>query len=188
MDDDDDDDDLFDDFEAANDDEQLKGLSISSNLLSDIGCSTESTIHQGDADEGRITWEAPAFHGLANSNAVKDSTGSHWYREEAEEELWNELLATDNDNSGDASCVHLSENLQGLFAAPALLGVQDVSNHSHTSALSNTLLHADNVVAFVPSSNSWVLGLQHKLFGSGALCAVASSTSSMPTDTGGEPI
>lgn len=40
-----------------------------------------TTVHAGDADEGRITWEPPAYHGLTNSHEVTMAT-KHWYRED----------------------------------------------------------------------------------------------------------
>jgi len=73
----DDDDDLF-----ADDDTDLDATNISSNLLESLGKSSmERPVHEGDVDEGNITWLPPTMHGLNNSHAVNDSKGSHWYNE-----------------------------------------------------------------------------------------------------------
>ena len=108
-DDDDDDDDLFADFD---DDEQLQGGNISSNLLTDIGMVAEvSAAHQRDADDGPkfVEWTAPKFHGLNNSAAVADAGGTHWYRDEADEEMWNDLLDSDDDDEEEQT--NVSANL-----------------------------------------------------------------------------
>ena len=34
-------------------------------------------VHKGEADEGRIDWQAPVVAGLINSNTV-DTKGGHW--------------------------------------------------------------------------------------------------------------
>lgn len=60
-------------------------------------------MHKGDPDEGQITWVAPKFSGLNNSAAVAGTgaeSGSHWYRDEADEDMWNELLGDDDDDEG----------------------------------------------------------------------------------------
>lgn len=67
MSDDEDDDDfeaLFEDFNET--DASGVALQISSNLREIVGLMGDDTVHAGEGDEGRITWEAPATHGLDN--------------------------------------------------------------------------------------------------------------------------
>lgn len=67
MSDDEDDDDfgsLFEDFNET--DATGVALQISANLREVVGLMGDDTVHAGDGDEGRITWEAPATHGLDN--------------------------------------------------------------------------------------------------------------------------
>ena len=76
-----DDEDIFADFE--DDDADDAALNVSANLLETAGARGEDKpVHQGDVDEGRITWQAPTFNGLENSHDVTVGT-KHWYKEEA---------------------------------------------------------------------------------------------------------
>ena len=132
---DDSDDDLFADFAH---DEVKTESNISANLLQDIGYTQD---HQGEADEGpMVTWVAPKFSGLDNSNAVSNSAGSHWYRDAAEEELWNELLDDDDndDEDQDGGGTNLSENL--MTTPQALLAPQ-------------------------AAADAWLVSVQHNIFG-----------------------
>jgi len=62
----------------------LTESSLTCSILSQaVGVQRDMTVHAGDVDEGRITWEAPTFHGLTNSNEVTASS-RHWYRDENE--------------------------------------------------------------------------------------------------------
>lgn len=54
-----DDDDSDDDLWADMDDDDTTELNVSANLLADVG-QTESVVHKGDADEGKVFWQAPA--------------------------------------------------------------------------------------------------------------------------------
>ena len=76
-----DDEDIFADFE--DDDADDAALNVSANLLETAGArGVDKPVHQGDVDEGRITWQAPTFNGLENSHDVTVGT-KHWYKEEA---------------------------------------------------------------------------------------------------------
>jgi len=57
-------------------------VAVSANLADAVNSSNsrEHTVHAGDVDEGRITWEPPSFHGLSNSTEVTVSS-RHWYNE-----------------------------------------------------------------------------------------------------------
>ena len=70
---DDDEDDLWGDF---NDDEVSSSVMMSANLCEVAGVA-EKKVHEGESDEGKVTWEAPTFSGLNNSQAV--GAGTHWY-------------------------------------------------------------------------------------------------------------
>lgn len=85
------DDDDFDDlFAKFNDDDHDDFVMMSQNLRQLCGLS-ETPVHAGEADEGRVTWLAPSFSGLGNSSSVKTSSGRHWNAEDAEEaSLWEE--------------------------------------------------------------------------------------------------
>ena len=152
MSDDDDDDDLFGDFERE--DEQLEVAAISSNLLNDIGVEADHVVHQGDVDEGLITWVAPKFSGLENSNAVGAST--HWYREEEDEKMWDALLE-DEDETDEG--MMLSENLlattseQTEGAPPALPTPPPVSVAPNATARSNRRERrlSENLIELPPS-------------------------------------
>jgi len=53
---------------------------ISGNLAEAVGAQA-TIVHKDDIDEGRVTWEAPQFHGLQNSNEV--TVGDrHWYKDD----------------------------------------------------------------------------------------------------------
>ena len=54
-----DDDDSDDDLWADMDDDDTTELNVSANLLADVG-QTESVVHKGDADEGKVFWQEPA--------------------------------------------------------------------------------------------------------------------------------
>ena len=67
MSDDEDDDDfesLFEDFMRLM--QPVLHCKFSANLREVVGLIGDDTVHAGDGDEGRITWEAPATHGLDN--------------------------------------------------------------------------------------------------------------------------
>ena len=82
---DDDSDDDFDDLWGDMDnDDDTSTLTVSANLLDAVGQKEEKAVHKGDVDEGKITWEAPAFAGLTNSDAVTIKM-QHWYKDKAEE-------------------------------------------------------------------------------------------------------
>mmetsp|Transcript_25316 Transcript_25316/g.57675 ORF Transcript_25316/g.57675 Transcript_25316/m.57675 type:complete len:142 (-) Transcript_25316:589-1014(-) len=77
------DDDLDAMWDELGDDEDTN---VSSNLADVLGEGRAvTTVHAGDADEGRVTWEPPAYHGLTNSHEVTMAT-KHWYREDEAEE------------------------------------------------------------------------------------------------------
>jgi len=101
---DEDDDDMWDDFEKDDVDTDY----ISANLLASVGMEANYVLHEGEPDEGLVTWVPPQFSGLDNSNAV-DEEGVGWYREDVEAELWAELSEDDEDEEGTSQ---LSSNLQ----------------------------------------------------------------------------
>ena len=74
-------------------------------------------------------------HGLQNSNAVQDSTGSHWYCEEAEAQLWGELADSDEGGStGEQGAItNLSENLMSAVEPTAPAIPADVATQSACS-------------------------------------------------------
>ena len=68
-----DDDDDFDDlFAAFNEDPDIALLSenISDNLREQAGIGGNTVVHEGEADEGRVTWVAPAVSGLNVTQAA----------------------------------------------------------------------------------------------------------------------
>ena len=75
--DDSDEEDLWADF----DNEEETTIAVSENLRDTVSHDL-APVHQGDVDEGRITWQAPTFNGLENSHDVTVGT-KHWYKEEA---------------------------------------------------------------------------------------------------------
>ena len=76
----DDDDDFEDLWADLGDDNDVTTLSVSENLLAEVGRTETAPVHKGDVDEGKITWEAPAFAGLGNSDSVTIKM-HHWYRD-----------------------------------------------------------------------------------------------------------
>ena len=70
MSDDEDDEDLFADLE------ETPTVALSANLCAIAGVE-EKVVHQGDADEGVVSWVAPNLPGLNNSDAVLKK-GGHW--------------------------------------------------------------------------------------------------------------
>ena len=120
MDDEDDDDfaALFEDFSG----DEIAELSerISDNLRQSAGIAGKTTVHEGEGDEGRMTWEAPAWSGLGNETAPGAGIGSAptapaatsggavaSAAEEAEDSLWADL-APDGE---DAPTTAMSENI-----------------------------------------------------------------------------
>ena len=77
-------DDLWADF---NDDAALESESISANLRMAAGLKAGAAVHAGDVDEGQINWEAPAFHGLGNSEKL-NVVGRGWHRDDETEDMW----------------------------------------------------------------------------------------------------
>ena len=73
-DDDDDDDDLWADFS----DEDTTTIHVSENLAHEVDM-VQPVVHQGDVDEGKLTWEGPAVAGLHNSVKVNEAKNKHWY-------------------------------------------------------------------------------------------------------------
>mmetsp|Transcript_59087 Transcript_59087/g.162065 ORF Transcript_59087/g.162065 Transcript_59087/m.162065 type:complete len:312 (+) Transcript_59087:153-1088(+) len=114
---DEDDDDMWDDFEKDDVDTDY----ISANLLASVGMEANYVLHEGEPDEGLVTWVPPQFSGLDNSNAV-DEEGVGWYREDVEAELWAELSEDDEDEEGTSQ---LSSNLQQAMGLTSNTGDND---------------------------------------------------------------
>ena len=74
MSDDEDEDDLWGDVEEPD-----TNIMLSANLAAVIG-KEETKVHAGEPDEGQISWTAPAFAGLSNSDMV-DVKGGNWNKE-----------------------------------------------------------------------------------------------------------
>ena len=84
---DDDDDDFEDLWEGlSDDDDDESNINVSANLLGGGGGDTGGdkfdkaavrAVHLGDVDEGRVTWVAPKFSGLTNSEKVTIAS-KHW--------------------------------------------------------------------------------------------------------------
>ena len=102
--------DLFDDFNNADFDVAQQ---ISDNLRAQAGLAGDvTTIHQGDADEGKITWTAPTFSGLTNSAMVTEKGLGRFDRDAAEDDLWDDL-APDEAGPAEAGAgtSNVSQNL-----------------------------------------------------------------------------
>jgi len=95
--------------ELGDDDEHV--ANVSGNLAQLLGIS-EKVVHEGDVDEGRMTWEPPAFHGLDNSDEVTIST-RHWYRDERDNDGQKESPAKAAEPAG-------GHPLSDMFAGPAV--------------------------------------------------------------------
>ncbi|KAL1525795.1 hypothetical protein AB1Y20_020635 [Prymnesium parvum] len=80
--------------ELGDDDDELTA-NVSGNLAEDLGL-VGSIVHKDDADEGRVTWVAPTFHGLENSDDVTKGT-RHWYHDEAEDLSADAVVAATGD-------------------------------------------------------------------------------------------
>jgi len=113
---------LFDDFDDDLDAENMM-IGLSANLAAAVG-GKAAVLHEGDADEGMITWKPPKEAGLHNSQAVVAGGGKHWYNEEdddEEEPLDPSVLVTfdnvnvDSDNDEDGGDGQASE--EGAAAA-----------------------------------------------------------------------
>ena len=74
MSDDEDEDDLWGDVEEPD-----TNIMLSANLAAVIG-KEETKVHAGEPDEGQISWTAPAFAGLSNSDMV-GVKGGNWNKE-----------------------------------------------------------------------------------------------------------
>ena len=132
-DDDDDDDDfaaMFADFESSGESLSLLSEKISNNLRAAAGLSGTTVVHEGDVDEGNITWEAPQQSGL--QNPALPTTGA----EEAEDALWAELAGDDDE---DTPKMQLSENLLG--------GAKEAVKSMPTEALEETAAVFDKLAA-----------------------------------------
>ena len=112
MDDDDDEDDFAAAFAEFNENPALSELSerISNNLREQAGIGGSTVIHEGEGDEGRITWVAPESAGLHNAKAITNAAA------EAEDSLWNDL-APDEDEGASAPSPAISENILQAKAA-----------------------------------------------------------------------
>ena len=81
-----DDDDSDDDLWADLDDEDETTITVSENLKDSVSAAAAAAvpiIHQGDVDEGKVTWIAPSTNGLHNSLKVNEAAkmGRHWFNE-----------------------------------------------------------------------------------------------------------
>lgn len=102
---------------------RLQGLSA--NLAAAVG-GNAAVLHEGEADEGEIRWEAPKEAGLHNSSAVTGGAGRHWYHEEAADERVVEaalVSATEALSSGPAASGQAVQPAESLppTSASALL-------------------------------------------------------------------
>lgn len=99
---DDDDEDFADMFADFNESPDVSELAerISDNLRAQAGIGGKTVVHEGEADEGRITWQAPARSGLHNARTPS---------EEVEDSLWDELAP--DDAAPDGSATAISENI-----------------------------------------------------------------------------
>ena len=75
--DDSDEEDLWADF----DNEEETTIAVSENLRDTVSHDL-APVHQGDVDEGKVTWESPIAPGLQNSLKVTEGHDKHWYHEE----------------------------------------------------------------------------------------------------------
>ena len=64
----------------GNIEEPQNDLMLSANLSAVVGGDAKP-VHAGEPDEGKISWVAPKFAGLSNSNTV-DIKGAHWNKDE----------------------------------------------------------------------------------------------------------
>lgn len=79
-----------------------------------------------------VTWVAPKFHGLDNSNAVAE--GKHWYLEEEDDKLWDALCGSDDDDDGSKPLA-LSENLLEEVSAVPSEDVQEAADVIQTAVI-----------------------------------------------------
>lgn len=104
---------LFDDFNSVS---ALANLAeqISSNLRTQVGLDAGAAVHEGEADEGMLTWTAPLESGLQNSSLASEFKRSE--AEEVENELWAELVE-ESDGQGKDGLVQMSANLKEEWAS-----------------------------------------------------------------------
>lgn len=118
-------------FEDFGEDDGDVADNLSANLRQIVAAGTVAPpVHQGDVDEGQLTWEAPSFAGLANSNVV--GAGQLGYKTDrqaaVEDDLWGELGPEDgpggeapHDSVGNAASNPIIPPLPPrATAAPAL--------------------------------------------------------------------
>ena len=106
--------DLFDDFNNADFDVAQQ---ISDNLRAQAGIAGETVLHQGEADEGRITWTAPTFSGLTNSTLVSEKALGSYNRDMAEDELWDDLAPDEAGSAEEVAVSNVSQNLSDNWEA-----------------------------------------------------------------------
>jgi len=82
MSDDEDEEDLWADFDDDDAGQHETTINVSANLAEAVTHAPQ-VVHQGDADEGKLTWESPAAPGLDNSHKVNEGSTTHWYKEDA---------------------------------------------------------------------------------------------------------
>ena len=118
---------FFDDF---NDDpETFADLSerLSDNLRAQVGIAGNSIVHEGEGDEGRVTWEAPAAPGLQNDRLPSSAA------EVASDSLWAELADEDEDDGGADAGTAMSANI--FTEAKQAAEDMDDEEASNTAAL-----------------------------------------------------
>ena len=128
-----DDEDDFDElFAAFNDDPDIVELSerISNNLREQAGIGGNTIVHEGEADEGRVTWEAPEASGLGVADAeaaalqATRAANADSAAEQAASSLWDEL-APEDESSGPA--IAMSENITQAKAAAASMSTEELT-------------------------------------------------------------
>ena len=116
-----DDDDSDDDLWADLDDEDETTITVSENLKDSVSAAAAAAvpiIHQGDVDEGKVTWIAPSTNGLHNSLKVNEAAkmGRHWFNEGFQPGQEEELLSRGRRPLGRKPSISWQTPPRGEFA------------------------------------------------------------------------